>query len=84
MIEQCEALLHGLGLRECRVRHHDKLARIEVPPEQVAHLAKPDIREQVVQGFRAAGYNYVTLDLQGFRSGSMNEVIAFGVPQPPL
>ncbi len=80
-IESCEAFLHGLGLRECRVRHHDNLARIEVPADQVAPLAHPQMREQIVNHFRAAGYNYVTLDLQGFRSGSMNEVIAFGKQQ---
>ena len=60
-----------------RVRHHNHLARIEVPAEHVARLAEPETRRRILEHFRAAGYNYVTLDLQGFRSGSMNEVIAF-------
>ncbi len=81
-IESCEAFLHKLGLRECRVRHHDNLARIEVPPDRLADLTDPRTRERIVDHFRRAGYTYVTLDLQGFRSGSMNEVIAFGKTQP--
>jgi len=80
MIESCERFLHGLGLAECRVRHHDNLARIEVTPDCIAHLAEPEIRRGIVEHFRQAGYAYVTLDLQGFRSGSMNEVIAIGRP----
>ena len=83
MIELCEAFLHDMGLPRCRVRHHNYLARIEVPAEHIARLAEPETRRRIVEHFRQAGYNYVTLDLQGFRSGSMNEVIAFGNPQPP-
>lgn len=83
MIESCEAFLHKLGFRECRVRHHHHLARIEVPADQVARLAQPEVRAGIVRHFRQAGYNYVTLDLQGFRSGSLNEVIAFGKPEQP-
>lgn len=81
-IESCEALLHALGFAECRVRHHDNLARIEVPPGQIDRLNAPDVRRRIVEHFREAGYSYVTVDLQGFRSGSMNEVIAFGKLQP--
>ncbi len=83
MIEKGEAFLHELGLPECRVRHHDNLARIEVPADQVASLAEPETRRRIVEHFRQLGYNYVTLDLQGFRSGSLNEVIACGKQQPP-
>jgi uncharacterized protein len=82
MIERGEALLRTLGLRDCRVRHHDKLARIEVPADEIARLATPEIRRQIDVAFREIGYHYVTLDLRGFRSGSMNEVIAFGRRQP--
>jgi len=81
MIEAAESFLHRLGLRECRVRHHDKLARIEVPADRIASLAQPDIRAKIDSAFREIGYHYVTLDLRGFRSGSMNEVIAFGKRQ---
>lgn len=82
MIEQAETLLHELGFRECRVRHHDKLARIEVPPGEIERLASSEIRREIDAAFRRIGYQYVALDLRGFRSGSMNEVIAFGTPQP--
>jgi uncharacterized protein len=84
MIESCEAFLHDMGIRECRVRHHNTLARIEVPPDQIDHLAQPEVRARIDQHFRSVGYKYVTLDIRGFRSGSMNEVIAFGKVQPPL
>lgn len=74
-IDACERFLRELGFRECRVRHHDTLARIEVPGDQIARLATPELRAQVEAKFRALGYQYVTLDLRGFRSGSMNEVL---------
>lgn len=75
MIESCEAFLHTLGIRECRVRHHNNLARIEVPVEHFAELTDPKTRQAIDEHFRAVGYNYVALDLRGFRSGSMNEVL---------
>ena len=81
MIEQAEVFLRELGLRECRVRHHDKLARIEVPGDKIAQLAGTEMRSRIDAAFREIGYQYVTLDLRGFRSGSMNEVIAFGKRQ---
>lgn len=80
-IESCEAFLRGLGVRECRVRHHDTLARIEVPPSEIERLTDADTRARIDAHFRDAGYQYVTLDLRGLRSGSMNEVIAFGRTQ---
>lgn len=70
-IDEAERALRGLGFSGFRVRHHDTLARIEVP---VADLAKAlERREEMVAQLKAVGYVYVTLDLQGFRSGSMNE-----------
>ncbi|MEX2159597.1 MAG: ATP-dependent sacrificial sulfur transferase LarE [Dehalococcoidia bacterium] len=69
-----EALLRSLGLRQLRVRHHDDVARIEVEPADMAALVEQ--RERVVEGLKALGYKYVTLDLAGFRSGSMNEVLS--------
>ncbi len=80
MIESCEAYLHELGFRVCRVRHHDTIARIEVPVEDIPRLANGDMRSRVEAHFRKAGYQYITLDLGGFRSGSMNEVIEVGLP----
>ncbi len=78
MIESAELFLRSLGVRECRVRHHNNLARIEVPPEFIPLLATPDTSARIDRHFRSLGYQYVCLDLRGFRSGSMNEVIAFG------
>lgn len=75
MIEEAEAVLHGLGYRECRVRHHGNIARIEVPAEHIEALAAETVRNQIDAMLREIGYQYVTLDLRGFRSGSMNEVI---------
>ncbi len=73
-VGQAEQVLKQLGFRQLRVRHHDQVARIEVsPPEFGAMLA---VREQIIEKFKALGYTYVTLDLAGFRSGSMNEVIS--------
>lgn len=84
MIESCESFLHELGFRECRVRHHNNLARIEVPADRIGELLDPELRTKIDQHFRDAGYKYVTIDLKGFRSGSMNEVIAFGQVQTSL
>ena len=81
MIESAERMLRELGVRECRVRHHDNLARIEVPPEWIERLAIPQTRAAIDAEFRKIGYQYVAIDLRGFRSGSMNEVIAFGSRQ---
>ena len=75
-IAQAEEYLHDIGIRQLRVRHHDTVARIEVEPQDFITLTNEDVREQVVRKFREIGYSYVTLDLQGFRSGSMNEVLA--------
>ena len=79
MIEEAESFLKSLGFRECRVRHHHNLARVEVPPDEIAKLAEPELRARIDARFRELGYNYVTLDLRGFRSGSMNEVIPLSV-----
>ncbi len=73
-IDRAEGILRALGLGQLRVRHHDTLARIEVLPDEIALVLAH--REQIVAGLKAAGYTYVTLDLQGFRSGSGNEVLA--------
>ncbi len=78
MIEAAESVLHNLGIHECRVRHHDNLARIEVPLDWIAKLAEPLVAAELTRQFQALGYQYVTLDLKGFRSGSMNEVITIG------
>jgi len=78
-IESAERFLHEMGIRECRVRHHDDIARIEVAPQFLALLAEPETAARIDRNFRSLGYHYVTLDLRGFRSGSMNEVIPLGI-----
>ena len=75
-IAQAEEFLHDLGIKQLRVRHHDTVARIEVEPQDFLTLAEEETRQSVVKKFREIGYSYVTVDLQGFRSGSMNEVLA--------
>jgi uncharacterized protein len=69
------ALRERFALRQLRVRDHFPLARIEVPEGEIARLSQPDVREGIVWRLRELGYLYVTLDLQGFRSGSLNETI---------
>ncbi len=81
MVEQAEQVLRREGMIDCRVRHHGELARIEVPPDQIPRLAESAVRQRVVAALRVIGYAYVALDLEGFRSGSLNEVIAFGKRQ---
>jgi len=74
-IDAAEVFVKSLGFRQFRVRHHDRLARIELPPEEIARLWKDGRREAIVARFRELGYLYVTVDLQGFRSGSANEIL---------
>jgi uncharacterized protein len=69
-VDRAEDLLVGLGLGQLRVRHHGDTARIEVEPVDFARVIES--REVVVDGLQRLGYRYVTLDLAGFRSGSMN------------
>jgi pyridinium-3,5-biscarboxylic acid mononucleotide sulfurtransferase len=73
MIYQAEKLLHGLGFHQLRVRHHDKIARIEVERSELPRLIEDEMSRTVTEGLRKIGYLYITVDLQGFRSGSMNE-----------
>lgn len=75
MIEEGEQFLRGLGMRECRVRHHDGLARIEVSQENIPILSERNVASRIDRFFRELGYRYVALDLRGLRSGSMNEVL---------
>jgi len=74
-VAQAEALLRRLGYRQCRVRHHGSIARIEVPADEVPTLTEPHRRREVLQALKALGFTYVTVDLEGYRSGSMNEVL---------
>ena len=77
-IGAAEAFLRGLGLRQLRVRHHSEVARIEVEPRDLPAILEQ--RERIVRRFKNLGYKYVTLDLAGFRSGSMNEGLLTAAP----
>ncbi len=74
-IDAAESFVRSLGFSQFRVRHHDRLARLELAPEEMALLWQDGRHEAIVKRFRELGYLYVTLDLQGFRSGSANEVL---------
>ncbi len=75
-VEAAEEYLRTLGYRECRVRVHEgELARVEVPATGLAHLAEPAVREALAKRFKELGFRYVTLDLEGFRSGSLNDLV---------
>jgi len=75
MIERGEELLRSEGFADLRLRHHGDVARIEVPAAELHRLLEPGRRERVIAGLKALGYRYVTLDLEGFRSGSLNEAL---------
>jgi pyridinium-3,5-biscarboxylic acid mononucleotide sulfurtransferase len=72
-IERAEGALRDLGFRIFRVRHHDDLARVEIGRDEMARALEPEIGAAIVRELKAAGYRHVTLDLQGYRSGSLNE-----------
>ncbi len=75
-VEDAEAILHALGLRECRVRYHEgDLARVEVSVSEVARLAADPVRTELTRALHALGFKFVALDLDGFRSGSLNELV---------
>ena len=75
-IEKAEDFLRGLGLVEFRVRHHDCLARIEVHPEDIEKVTTVPVRSKIVKKLKSLGFKFVTIDLQGFRSGSLNEALS--------
>jgi len=75
-IAQAEDYLRRLGMRQLRVRHHENIARIEVEPQDMSLLLAEGTRQGLVQRFKELGYTYVTLDLVGYRTGSMNEVLS--------
>ena len=76
MIDRAERFLRSLGFRELRVRYHaGDMARIEVPADELSQLCEPEIRRAVVDELTEAGFKFITLDLAGFRSGSLNRLI---------
>ena len=74
-IDRGEEILREMGFREFRVRHHDNLVRLEIAPEEMDRVLLREVVQELAHRFRALGFKYVTLDLHGYRSGAMNEVL---------
>jgi pyridinium-3,5-biscarboxylic acid mononucleotide sulfurtransferase len=74
-IDQAEAVLRGLEFRQFRVRAHGELARIEIAPEELARGFDPEISHKISEGVKNAGFSFVTLDLEGYRQGSLNSLL---------
>lgn len=75
MVEQGEDALRGLGFRQCRVRHHGEMVRIEIAQDEMSRAFMPEMAAELTRLFKALGFKFVTLDLEGFRSGSMNALL---------
>ncbi|MBR1691695.1 MAG: ATP-dependent sacrificial sulfur transferase LarE [Lachnospiraceae bacterium] len=75
MVDQAEQLLLDKGFHQVRVRIHGTIARIEILPEEFEKLMQEEIRSEIMEKFKKYGFTYVTLDLQGYRMGSMNETL---------
>ncbi len=76
LIERGEAALRALGFRQFRVRLHDKLARVEISPEEMPRALAPEMAAAMADRLKAAGFTYVALDLEGYRQGSLNETLS--------
>lgn len=74
-VNRGEEILREMGFREFRVRHHDSLVRLEISVSEMPRALKPEVIDDLARRFRSLGFKYVTLDLHGFRSGAMNEVL---------
>jgi len=72
-VEQAEMILHSLGIRQARVRHHGEIARLEVSPDDFEIVLAQ--REKIVERLKAIGYTFVALDLVGYRMGSLNQLL---------
>ena len=81
-VDRGEEILREFGFREFRVRHHDTLVRLEISPAEMDRVLQKDLIDQLAARFRELGFKYVTLDLHGFRSGSMNEALPITINRP--
>ncbi len=81
-VDRGEEILREFGFREFRVRHHDTLVRLEISPAEMDRVLQKDVIDQLAARFRELGFKYVTLDLHGFRSGSMNEALPITINRP--
>jgi uncharacterized protein len=77
-VARAEEVLRSLGLTQVRVRHHGDIARLELKPEEFRRIMKPGARQKLIAGIKKAGYIYITLDLEGYRTGSLNEPLRKG------
>ncbi|SEW14687.1 ATP-dependent sacrificial sulfur transferase LarE [[Clostridium] fimetarium] len=75
MVDEAEQFLLDMGIRQVRVRHHGEIARIEVAPEERTRFFDIDVMNRIGERFKQIGFTYVTLDMLGYRTGSMNEVL---------
>ena len=75
-IAKAEQFLRSKGFKQLRVRHHDTIARIEIEPSDFSAITSEPLRSEINQEFKNIGYSYITLDLDGFRSGSLNEILS--------
>lgn len=75
LVERGEAALRALGFRQFRVRLHDRLARVEISPDEMARALAPEMAAAIASQLKAAGFAYVALDLEGYRQGSLNETL---------
>jgi uncharacterized protein len=75
-VEQGEQLLHAMGFRVARVRYHGDVARLEVESSEIPRLLEAQVRDEIDKALKKLGFRFVTVDLKGFRSGSLNEGIA--------
>jgi uncharacterized protein len=75
-IDRGEEMIHQLGFKDVRIRYHPPIARIEVSAKQIPRLAQQPLRDTVAKALKDLGFAYVTLDLSGFRSGSMNALLS--------
>ena len=81
-VDRGEEILREFGFREFRVRHHDTLVRLEISPAEMDRVLEKEVIDQLAARFRELGFKYVTLDLHGFRSGSMNEALPITINRP--
>jgi len=81
-VEQGEENLRGLGFRQLRLRHHGELARIEIDPQELPRALDPEMAKRIVQAIKPLGFRYVSLDLEGYRTGSLNEVLQIHRDEP--
>ncbi len=77
-IDRAENVLHGLGFAQVRVRDHGSVARVEIPPADIGTLTDPRLREEAAKALKEIGYTFVTIDLEGYRTGSLNQELDQG------